>query len=178
LWVSRPGEFLRIDPTTRTVVGSLPLAGHRASDVGSIVGDELWAGAGASIVRVALPSGSVLGTIPAQPTALFDLPAGIFAEDRGTLVQLAGPNGVGVMDPPARLVNDLPQTYGQASDGDRLWVAGSLPDGAGVAMEIDVATKRIASRTPVGGGPRALALVAGSLWVAVDNGELIRLRVP
>jgi hypothetical protein len=178
LWVSRPGELVRLDPASRSVVGTIPLPDHRASDAAGIVGAELWAGSGSSIVRLELPSGSVLGTIPGQPGGFFETIDGVFAVDRGALVRLAGPRGEDPLASPVALLDDLPQVYGQAIDGDRLWVAGPMPDNTGVVIEIDVATATVGSRTRTSGVPRALAFVDGSLWVAVDDGSLVRLAAP
>jgi hypothetical protein len=178
LWVSRQGEFVRLDPVSRSVVGSIRLPDHRASDAAAIVGVELWAGSGPSIVRLELPSGSVLGTIPGQPDGFFETTDGVFAVDRGALVRLAGPRGEGPLTSAVPLLDELPQVYGQAIDGDRLWVAGPMPDNTGVVISIDVATATVVSRTPMRGVPRALAFVNGSLWVAVDDGSLVHLAAP
>jgi len=178
LWVSRQGEFVRLDPASKSVIGSIPLPDHRASDAAGIVGSELWAGSGGSIVRLGLPSGATLGTIPGQPGGFLEMPQGVFAVDRGTLVRMAGPDGSNPLASPVPIVGDLPQVYGQAVDRDRFWVAGPMPDNAGVVVGIDIPSSQVVTRTRVSGVPRALAFVSGSLWVAVDDGSLVRLAIP
>jgi hypothetical protein len=177
LWVSRQGEFARLDPVTREPIGSISLPNHRASDIASIVGGELWAGSGETVARLSLPSGSVQGTISAQPDALLERPDGVYAVDRGRLVQLAGANVTAPLDAPVALLDDLPQAYGQAVDGDLVWFGGPMPAGFGEVVGIDLRSKQVISRTRTIGSPRALSFAAGSLWVALDDGTLLRLAV-
>ena len=178
LWVSRQEEFLRLDPVTRTVAGSISLANHRSSDVAVVVGDQLWAGAGPSIVRLELPSGRVLGTTATQASAIVQTPQGVFAVDRGRLVRLSGGGGADPQNSPAPVLDGLPLVYGQVTDGTRVWLAGPMPTGSAVVVELDISTPSIVTRTTLGGTPRALAMTAGSLWVALDNGTLAQLRIP
>lgn len=170
LLVSREGEFLQVDPSAREVIGSIPVAGHRASEPGLIVGDELWAGSGPQIVRVALDSQSVRGTIPTTASALVEIGTGILAIDAGGgLLRIS--TSTGPLESPVPILNGLPESYGQAVDGDHLWAVTG-----GDVVEIDLRAGRIVSRTHVGRGTRALAVTERSVWVAVDTGMLVRLE--
>jgi len=173
LLVSRREEFLEVDPSTRRIVGSFPIPGHVASEPGLVVGDELWAGAGARIVRVALPSGTVLGTMPVTASALVAAGDGILAIDAGVLLRVSTSSGP--LDAPITILDGLPQPYGVAIAGDRLWVTGPAEGRGGEVVEVDLTAGVVASLTPVGRGTRAIAVVDRSVWVAVDTGALLRL---
>jgi hypothetical protein len=174
IWVSRQDGFARIDPRARTVVASLAVPGHRDTDPALVVGDELWVVAGSSTVRIALPSGEALGTIDAHPTGLFTTPRGVLGIEDGQLIQLSDASGI--LERPIALLDGLHDPMGAAVAGDRLWLIGGVAGGADAVVEIDLSGMRIASRTPLSGGGRAIAVAAGSVWVAVDNGELIQFR--
>jgi hypothetical protein len=169
LWVSREEEFLQVDPSARKVIGRIAVAGHRASEPGLIVGDELWTGSGPRIVRVALDSGSVQGTIPTTALGLVATSTGVLAVDAaGALLRISA--STGPLDAPVPVLNGLAESYGQAVDGDRLWAVTG-----GDVVEIDLTAGRFVSRTHVGRGTRAVAVTGRSVWVAVDTGELVRL---
>ena len=172
IWVSRQDGFARIDPRTRTVVASVAVPGHRDTDPALVVGDELWVVAGSSTVRLALPSGGALGTIDAHLSGLVTTPRGVLGIEGGRLMQLSDASGV--LDHPIALIDGLHDPTGAAVAGDRLWLIGGVAGGADAVVEIDLSGMRIASRTPLSGGGRAIAVAAGSIWVAVDNGELIQ----
>jgi outer membrane protein assembly factor BamB len=174
IWVSRKGEFLRVDPSSRRIVGSLPVPGHAAHFPSLVVGDELWAGSGSGeIVRLALPSGTARGTIPLYATDLVATSDGVLAVAAGNLYRIATSSGP--VNTPLAILDGLPPPYGQVLDGQRLWLAGNQGD-RGEVVEIDLGAGRIISRTSVGRGVRALAVVDGSVWVAVDSGALVRLQ--
>jgi hypothetical protein len=174
LWVSRQEAFARIDPTRREVVGSIAVPGHRASDPAIVVGDELWTGAGPAMIRLALPGGAGRGDIAAFPSALVTVPRGTVAIDRGRLVQLSDASGI--LTAPPVLIDGLPDSSGEATVGNQLWVVGMMSGGPGEVVQIDLDTIRIVSRTSLGAGPRAIAVTGSSVWVGLDNGTLVRLR--
>ena len=170
LWVSRQEEFLQVDPSARKVIGRIAVAGHRANEPGLIVGDELWTASGPRIVRVALASGSVQGTIPTTALGLVATSTGVLAIDAaGGLLRIS--SSTGPLASPVPVLDGLPESYGQVVDGDRLWVVTG-----GDVVEIDLTAGRIVSRTHVGRGTRAVAVNDRSVWVAVDTGLLVRLE--
>ena len=174
LWIGRQGEFLRIDRESLEVVGSVAVPGHAAHEPALIVGDELWATAGPEIVRLALPAGIHRGAVSLRPRALLASTDEVLVVDRGTLYRV--PVRGGDVGPPVPVVDGLPDPVGEILSGDRLWVTGALPGGAGEVLEIDLTSREIVSRTPVGGGTRALTVIDGTVWVAIDTGALVRLE--
>jgi hypothetical protein len=174
IWVSRQDGFARVDPRTRTVVDSIAVPGHRDTDSAIVVGEELWVVAGSSTVRLALPSGEALGPIDAHPSGLLTTPRGVLGIEGGRLMQFSDASDI--LERPIALLDGLHDPTGAAVDGDRLWLIGGVAGGADAVVEIDLSGMRIASRTPLSGGGRAIAVAAGSVWIAVDNGELIQFR--
>jgi hypothetical protein len=81
----------------------------------------------------------------------------------------------GPLDAPITILDGLPQPYGVAIAGDRLWVTGPAEGRGGEVVEVDLTAGVVASLTPVGRGTRAIAVVDRSVWVAVDTGALLRL---
>jgi hypothetical protein len=155
-------------------VGSIAVPGHRASDPAIVVGDELWTGAGPAMIRLALPGGAGRDDIAAFPSALVTVPRGTVAIDRGRLVQLSDASGV--LTAPPVLIDGLPDSSGEATVGNQLWVVGMMSGGPGEVVQIDLDTIRIVSRTSLGAGPRAIAVTGSTVWVGLDNGTLVRLR--
>lgn len=118
---------------------------------------------------MALDSGSVQGTIPTTALGLVATSTGVLAIDAaGALLRISA--STGPLDSPVPVLSGLPESYGQAVDGDRLWVVTG-----GDVVEIDLTVGRIVSRTHVGRGTRAVAVTDRSVWVAVDTEVLVRL---
>jgi hypothetical protein len=173
-WVSAKEKFLRVDPASGRILGSIPIAGHAASEPGLRIGDELWAASGPDITRVALPSGAVLGTIPVHASVLVQSSDGVWAIDRGVLLRVAA--GTMPLETPIPILDSLLEDAGAFLAGDRLWVYGPVAGRPAEVVEIDLAAGRIVSRTALSAGPRGLAVVGGSVWVSLDSGALVRLQ--
>jgi outer membrane protein assembly factor BamB len=175
LWVSRLESFVIVDPTSKRVVGTVPVPGRRSSDPAILVGGELWAGAGTSIARIDRATRSIVGTIDSHPSMLIATAVGILAIDRGQLVRIGSADGRPEDSSP--LLSVVSEPYGLAADLDRLWISGSSSGEAGELLEIDLATMAIRSRTPLGGGGGVLLLAGDRVWVAVQNGALLGFAV-
>jgi hypothetical protein len=173
IWVSRRDAFARIDPATERVVGTLDVPGHLDSNPAVVVGSDLWVGAGEEILRIALPGGAVLGHIPLRAQTLVPVGDSVLAIGDGTLYRLS----LSGQGQPAVVLQDIVSPYGVALDGPLLWLAEPpLSERSPDVLEIDVDSGLIVSRTPLQSGPRGLALLGGSVWVATDGGRLVQLR--
>jgi hypothetical protein len=168
-------------PQRSAVVGTVRLDGFAqgmAFGAGS-----LWVAAGGRLARVNPADDRVQASVPIA--ADDSGPAGVAYGAGAVWVPVAVPGSVWRVDPKSnRVVAKIPLGESlagfigvSATDG-AVWISsGEQQDGqrGGILMRIDPHRNRVAARVPLPGVPSDVAAASDSVWVALTNGQVLKV---
>jgi ABC-type transport system substrate-binding protein/class 3 adenylate cyclase len=168
LWVANASsnQVVRVDPDGGTPV---PIPVGTAPSGLAYAFDALWvANAGdGTVMRITPAAGNTNVPIPVGND-----PSALAATENGVWVASGLDHTVKRINPLGQVANAIPLSSPPSdltSFGDSIWVA---EPNAGTVVRIDARTIQITGSIPVPGGPEALAVGAGRLWVASADGTL------
>jgi hypothetical protein len=169
-------------PQPSAVVGKVRLNGFAqglAFGAGS-----LWIASGDRLVRVDRSTDRILASIPIAPGD--SGPAGVAFGARAVWVPVAVPGSVWRVDPASNKVvakiplgESLAGFIGVSATDDAVWVSsGEQQDGqrGGILMRIDPHRNRVAARVPLLTVPSDVAAARDSVWVAMTNGQVLKIE--
>ena len=183
IWVTRqpdpfggPGEVVRVDPATMSVVARIPTLGFGEGIVYD--GTAIWLAHGyygSNVTRID-PATNAVSTLSgfAWPYQVAHDGEHVWAtnNDNGTVSRF---DAGGIIESIPVGNDAFSGPSGMAFDGRTLWVALSFDD---TVQRIDVATGDVATPIPVGDLPRGMAYDGAYVWVANQGSGTVSKILP
>jgi serine/threonine protein kinase/Tol biopolymer transport system component len=179
VWVADAGGLHRVDPSSGSVVATIPGTGCAAIQIDG--SHHVWVTNGWDSVSriepfantvtdvVALPSGGA-SSLTMAPAGSAD-PAGLWIAltqgDQVAKIETTGSNGAGSMS----VTGTYPVGNGPgavAAGNGSIWVANSAE---GTVFRLEPQTGRVLARIHVGHRPSGIAFAAGKVWVTIQDSK-------